>query len=186
MSATSHTSREYPYQKDILQFRDGTQIVNPRFFYKIYEGYGFAAGHRFTGVASDAYVEIYFENPPGSGRKIYIITVTVTALDQAWIDIYRGNTVETPGTQLTPVNLNFEKNIPSVARVEYGGVYTLGTLALDDVCPGGSKKEAVGGRAEVGEVVIIPEGYNFLTRVTNKSASATDIGIRIIWWEEPI
>ena len=183
--STSHTSIKF-VERHILQFSDGTQIVNPRFFYKACEGYGFAVGHRFAGVGSGSSVDIYFENPPGSGRKIYIVTITVTAFDQVWIDIYRGNTVTAHGTSLTPVNLNFEKNIPSVALVEYGGSYTLGNLALDDLCPGGSKKEAVGGRAEVGETVIMPEGYNFLVRVTNKSASSTDIAIRILWWEETI
>jgi len=87
---------------------------------------------------------------------------------------------------LTPVNLNFEKNIPSIVNAEYGGTYGLGTLTLDDLCPGGSKKQAVGGMAEVGETAVIPEGFNFLVRVTNKSASDTDLAIRILWWEESI
>lgn len=184
--SVSHTSRPSATPKKILQFIDGTQITNPRFFYKIYEGYGFAVGHRFSSIASGSSVDLYFENPLGSGRRVYIITVEVTSLAQAWIDIYRGNTVAAHGTALTPVNLNFEKNIPSIVNAEYGGTYGLGTLTLDDLCPGGSKKEAVGGDAEVGETVIIPPGYNFLVRVTNKSASDTDISIRIVWWEEPI
>jgi len=176
----SHTVRA------VLRFTDGTQIVNPRLFYKTHEGYAFSVSHRFEGVGAGASVDLYFGNPAGSGRKVFIVAVEVVSLAQAYIDIYRGNTVTAAGTALTPVNLNFEKNISSVANVEYGGTYGLGTLTLNTVCPGGSKKEAVGGNADVGETVVAPEGFNFLVRVTNKSASDTDLSIRVLWWEEPL
>jgi len=185
-SSTSHTTAAVRIPKEILQFIDGTQIVNPRFFYKIYEGYGFSISHRFEGVGADSSVDLYFENPSDSGRQVFVVVVEIVSLAQAWIDVYRENTVTVSGTALTPVNLNFEKTISSVVNVEYGGTYELGTLTLNTICPGGSKKEAVGGNAEVGETVVIPPGFNFLVRVTNKSASATDLSIRILWWEEPL
>mgnify|MGYP000651507505 CR=1 FL=1 len=169
----------------IKQFKDGTVIVNQRFFYKIYEGYGFSISHRFESVSSDASVDIYFENPSGSGRTVYIVMIEVVSFAQAHIDIYRNSTVTSSGTSITPVNLNFSSTITSVANVEYGGTYTLGTLTLNTVCPGGRAIRAVGGASEVGETVIIPPGYNFLIRVTNKSTSSADLSIRIIWWEEP-
>jgi len=169
----------------LLQFLDGTMIINPRLFYKIYEGYGFSVSHRFEGVGAGSSVDVYFENPSNSGRQVFLVVVEVVSLAQAYIDIYRGNTVTVSGTALTPVNLNFEKNIPSVVNVEHGGTYGLGTLTLNTVCPGGSKKEAIGGNAEVGETAVIPEGFNFLVRLTNQSASATDLSVRILWWEEP-
>lgn len=84
--STSHTTLK-AVEKAIPQFLDGTQIFNPRFFYKIYEGYSFVVSHRFESVASDA--------------------------------------------------------------------------------------------------AVIPEGFNFLVKVTNKSAAAADLSIRILWWEEP-
>jgi len=65
-------------------------------------------------------------------------------------------------------------------------VATGGTLVHNSVCPGGSRVQATGGAAEVGETVVIPESFNFLVKVTNKSASATDLSIRILWWEEPL
>ena len=168
-----------------LQFRDRTIIVNPRFFYKICEGYGFSISHRFESVGSGSSVDLYFENPSGSGRNIFIVVVEVVTLAQLWVDIYRGNSVSSSGTSLTPVNLNMGSSITSVANVEYGGTYTLGTLTLNTVCPGGSRNRAVGGAIEIGETVEIPENFNFLVRATNKSASSTDLSIRIIWWEDP-
>jgi len=171
---------------ELLQFIDKTTLINPRFQYKIKQGYGFAVGHRFTNVASGASVDVYFENPSGSGREVVIIKVTVTVLAQCDIDIYENNTVSSSGTTLTPRNLNRGSSITSVVNAEYGGTYGLGDLILDDICPGGSKKEAIGGAAEVGETAIIPPGSNFLVRVTNQSADTTRIAIRILWWEEPI
>jgi hypothetical protein len=182
--STSHTTFK-PVEKVILQFLDGTQIFNPRFFYKIYEGYGFAVSHRFESVSSDASVNIYFENPSGSGREVFIIVVEVVSFAQAWIDVYRGVT-PSGGTPITPVNLNFAKAIGSIASVKYGVTYTGGAPVHNSVCPGGSRVQATGGAAEVGETVVVPEGFNFLVKVTNKSAAAADLSIRILWWEEPI
>ena len=171
---------------ELLQFIDKTTLINPRFQYKIKQGYGFAVGHRFTNVASGASVDLYFENPPGSGREVVIITVEVTTLAFSDIDIYENNTVTSSGTPLTPRNLNRGSSIASVVKAEYGGTYGLGSLVFDDVCPGGSKKEAIGGAAEVGESAVVPPGSNFLVRVTNQSADTTRIAIRILWWEDPI
>jgi len=183
--STSHTTFK-AVEKAILQFLDGTQIFNPRFFYKIYEGYGFAISHRFESVDAAAAVYLYFENPSGSGREIFIVVIDVISFAQAWIDIYRDNTVSVHGTSLTPVNLNFEKAIASIAKAEYGGTYVTGTRVHSTVCPGGSRVQATGGVAEVGETVVIPEGFNFLVKVTNKSASAADLSVRIVWWEESL
>lgn len=183
--STSHTTFK-EVEKLILQFIDGTQIVNPRFFYKIYQGYGFAVSRRFEGVAADASVDVYFENPAGSGRQVFIVVVDVVGLAQLYTDLYRANTVTAHGTSITPVNLNFEKTIASVVNVEYNGTYTTGPLVESTVVPGGTKIRAVGGAVEVGQTVVIPENFNFLIRVTNKSANPTDLSIRIIWWEETL
>jgi len=169
-----------------LKFDDDVVVSNPRFQYKIKKGYGFAVGHRFPNVASGASVDFYFENPSGSGREVVIIKVTVTALAQSDIDIYENNTITANGTSLTPRNLNRGSSVTSVVKAEYDGTYGLGDLIFDDVCPGGSKKEAVGGAAEVGETTIIPPNSNFIVRVTNQSASDTRIAIRILWWEDPL
>jgi hypothetical protein len=169
----------------LLQFIDGTLIMNPRLFYKIYEGYGFAISHRFENVASDASVNIYFEDPSGSGMEVFIVVIDVISFAQAWVDVYRGVT-PSGGTAITPVNLNFGSIITSIATVKYGVSYSGGTLVHSTVCPGGSKVQATGGVAEVGETVVIPEGFNFLVKVTNKSTASTDLSIRIVWWEETL
>jgi len=166
------------------QFIDGTVMVNPRFFKEIFNGNAYSVSHRFPGVASGASVDLYFENPSGSGVTVYIIVIEVISFAQAWIDIYHGNTVSSSGTQLTPVNLNLGSNNTSRVRVEYDGTYSPGTLAVNTVCPGGSLIRAVGGVVEVGETIIIPENNNILVRVTNQSGSAADLSIRIIWWEQ--
>jgi len=175
------------FPKSLLQFIDGTVIVNARFLMKIYEGKAFSVSHRFEGVASGASVDMLFENPSGSNTDIYVIIIEIVTFAQGWVDIYRNVTVTASGTTLTPVNLNLSSTNQSVAHVEYGGTYsTPATPALNTVVPGGSLVRAIGGATEVGECLIMPEGSNILVRVTNQSASAQDLSVRILWWEDTV
>ncbi|RLG77351.1 MAG: hypothetical protein DRO12_02425, partial [Thermoprotei archaeon] len=163
---------------------DGTLIVERKLSKKISEGSAFSISHRFEEVASNSHVDLYFENPSESDKTVYIMLVEVVSMGQAWVDIYRDNSVSASGTALTPMNLNMGSTNESVVNAEHGGTYTTGTLALNIVCPGGSGVRAIGAAVEVGENVIMPNGKNLLVRVTNKSASDSDISIRIVWYEE--
>ena len=168
----------------LLSFDDKTLLTAPRLHKKIEEGKAFTVGHRFEGVAADASVDLYFENPSGSGVDVHLVIVAVLSMAQAWVDVYANNSVGTPGTGLTPVNMNLRSAVVSKVNAEYGGSYTLGDLLIDTVCPGGSLIRAVGWALELGETLLIPPGKNILVRATNKSGSAQDLAIRIIWWEE--
>ncbi len=170
----------------ILQFVDGTILFYQRFFKKIYDGYAFSISHRFENVATDDSVEIFFQNPENSGRDIYIVVIEIISTGQGWCDVFRDNAITTPGENLTPVNLNMKSTITSVIQAKYGGTYVAGNKVHSTVVPGGSQIRAVGGAVEVGETVIIPENYNLLVRATNKSASAEDMSIRFIWFEEEV
>lgn len=170
----------------VLQFKDRTVIVNPRFFYKIWQGYGFAVSKRFEGVAADGSVDILFLNPSNSGRDVYVALIEIFGLAQLYADIYINNTVTSNGTLIPYFNLNTKSSITPVAEIYHGGAYTLGNLIYNMVVPGGSHIRAVGGGAEIGESIIIGEGVNFILRVTNKSASSTDFSARALWWEDLI
>jgi len=171
-------------QRKILQFLDGALGIDTRFGQRIELGYAFSASHRFEGVATDAVVESWFENPPGSGREVNIIAIEVSGLGAGWVDIYRNNTKIASGTRIPALNLNMGSEITPVAIPEYGGQYTPGTLAHQTVLPGGIKINAIGSMAEVGERLKIPPGYNILVRITNKAATTTDYSIRYLWWED--
>lgn len=154
--STSHTTFK-AVEKAILQFLDGTQIFNPRFFYKVYEGYGFVASKSFKSVGSGAYKQILFRNPAGSGRQINIVLVEVVGLAELYAEIYVGNTITTVGTTVTPLNLRPSTGIASGAQIAYDGTYTLGSLIYDMVCPGGSRNFAVGGALALGEAGLFPK-----------------------------
>jgi len=171
-----------PYQ--LLQFSDGTTMTYPRFFIKIMQEKGYIISQRFTGVASGSSVQLYMENPSGSGRNIYIIEIEAGSLAQAHLDIYRENTVTSNGTSLEPLPLYLGSNKKSVVYAEHSGTHGLGKLALNTVVPGGSRTRAIGSIAEVGETLVIPPGQNMVVQLTNASASATDMSIKIVWWEE--
>jgi len=158
-------------------------VVTTKLQKRVEDGYTFLISHRFEGVQPDSVATIYFENPSESGRTSYIVLVEVIALAQVWVDMYRGVT-PSDGVSITPVNLNFTKDITSVVVAKYGVTFTGGTLIYSSVCPAGGKVNVVGGALEVGEVVIVPSGHNILIAITNKSGVTTDLSIRIIWWEE--
>ena len=182
--SVSHTVPTPICDRKMLQLPDGCLSIAPRLAAKILEGCAFSVSHRFEGVASGASEDVYFGNPAGSGVSLYVAVIEVVSFAQAWVDIYRGNDVVSPGTALEPMNLHLGHTRSSAARVEYGGTYGTGKRAHSTVCPGGSRIRAVGGIVEVGETVVLPEGHDLLVRVTNKSASAADFSVRIIWWEE--
>jgi|Deesub1362A_J573_1020465.scaffolds.fasta_scaffold00652_18 hypothetical protein len=176
-------------QKSILRFTDGTGIFNQRLLKKISDGYGFMASKRFTAVASGSTAEMYFENPSGSGRNIYVILIRCVSEAQGTVDIYTGVSVSSSGTTITPVNLNLGSTNTSIANVEHSGTYDItgATLFQETVAPGGTGVHATGDIAEVGESVIMPPNdTDLLIIYTNESGSAANMSIRIIWWEDKI
>jgi len=171
-------------KRAVLQFKDGTIVVDPRFAQRIEDGYAFSASRRIEGLPNGSFEDTWFENPPGSGREINIVAIEVAGFGRGWIDIYRSNTKVAPGTKIEPINLNMGSGIEAVGFPEYGGQYTPGKLAHSTILPGGTKVNAIGALAEVGERLKIPPGYNILVRITNKSGTTNDFSIRFLWWED--
>ena len=64
-------------ERRIAQLEDGTVVSDNRFAKKIEEGYGFMASKRFENVPADAFFDIFFENPPNSGRRVNIVVIVV-------------------------------------------------------------------------------------------------------------
>jgi|Deesub1362A_J573_1020465.scaffolds.fasta_scaffold00327_8 hypothetical protein len=154
---------------------------------KIRDGYAFSVSKRYEAVAADDSVYMYFKNPSTNTRTIYMVAVECSSNAQGWVDVYRNVSVTTPGTAITPINLNLGSSITSSVEVRYGGVYdtTGATKVHETVAPGGTGVHATGWVAEVGEAVLIPpDDYDLLFVYTNKSGAAEDMSIRMIWWEE--
>ena len=169
----------------LLLFSDGTVIENPRFQYKIDRGQGFSASKRFASVASGASASMLLENPSSSSVVIYLIAAEVTTNARAWIDVYRD--VSWSGGGAVPImNLDLGSGASSAANVVSDPSWSGGEKAHETVCPGGTKKEAIGSMAEVGETVKIPPGRSILVVVTNSSDADQDLSIRLLWWEDPL
>jgi len=160
-----------------------TQV--PPFYNKVKEGYAFSGSKRFTSIAADANFTVLFENPVDSGKTAAILSIAVTGFVQCYVDIYENITVTSYGTPITIRNLNLNSTNTNICKIYYGGTYDL-TNAIkvhETLVPGGSKQFAIGSSSEVGEAVIIPPGKSILLVVTNKSASASDFSIQILWSE---
>jgi len=181
--STDITSR---IPKPILQHNDGTLIVYQRFFEMTVKGYGFYTSKRFEGVGAGDDIDIYMSNPEGSGRDVYLVIIDIISTQAVYADFYHDNTVDSKGTELPVYNLNFRSTVKSVFYVEYGGIYTLGTLVHQMMVPSGRGVRAVGGATEIGEAVIVPPDHNFVLRIHNASNSSADTVFRMIWWEEEV
>jgi len=158
-------------------------VVHP-LFNAIEDGVAFSASQRVS-ISNGSTVGFYFENPSGSGKKVYIVAIIARGKAEGDIDIYEGATVTTPGTAITPRNLNLGSTNTSVCNIEYGGAYDISgaNLVKPDVLPGGSGVRAVGDLAEVGDTIIMPPGTSLLVNVTNTSQSASDYAVSFKWIE---
>ena len=173
-------------QYQILQHTDGTLLVNQRLLQKILDGDAFAAGWRVDGVASGSSTYFQFENPSGSGVYANIIMISITGTGNARINMYTYDqvTINTPGTAVTPLNLNPSTGKSAKCVLRYGGSYTLGTPRIEQVLPGGSKVRAVGASMFTDLNLRMPSDFYVLIEVVNQSGSSEDFSIKVIWWEE--
>ena len=183
--STSHTTLKF-IERDILQFSDGTQIVDQRQFIKAYEGYKFTAGYRFEGVASDAEVNILLRVPSGAGRRVFFLAFEVSSFAQAHVDVYF-DVDHSGGSSLDILNLRRDKQgeVSPVAEPLHSVSYTPSGYHIPLVHSGGTKQFATGGLSELSGAAILGPGNNVLIVVTNKSTSSQDVSLRLVWWEEP-
>ena len=198
MGFTSHTSDRRV--RDLLdelndkigvqlyQFLDGTLLVNQRLLVKILEGDVYLAGWRLDDVASGSSAYFEFENPSGSGVYANIITIGLIGTGNGRVNMYPRDryTVNASGTSVSPFNLNPASGKSAKCIFRYGGTYTLGTPAVRQVLPGGSRIRAVGGIITVDVNLRVPEGFSLLVEIVNQSASAEDFSARMMWWEESL
>jgi len=167
---------------------DYTKLLSthvPPFYNKVKEGYAFSGSKRFESISSDANFTVLFENPSGSGTDACVLSIAIIGLAQCYVDIYDDVTVTAYGNNITIRNLNLSSPDSHVCMAYYGGTYDISsaTKVHETLVPGGSKQFAIGGLSEVGETVIIPSSHNVLIVVTNKSASASDFCVQILWCE---
>lgn len=169
-----------------LKLPDGTTVEVPRFFHYILRGYGYIATKRFEGLADDSSVDVYIENPLGSGRLVYCVLVEISGFGNAYVDVYYGVSVTSSGNDLIAMKMN-KKGKDPIKIIEYGGTYDISGAekVCETVLPGGTKKEAIGGAISFGEAVLVSENENYLIRITNKSGVANDFSVKSVWWEEP-
>jgi len=164
-----------------IDFVQETSTVVERF---ARQGKLFVVSKRWAGVASGSSVDFVINNPADSGRDLYLLTIQITGTDQAWIDMFVDSQGLGSGMALSPANKYIGHSMTAKAVIEVDGSYTPGTKVHETVLPGGSGRFATGGSAELGVGGIIPPGHNLHVRLTNKSANANDLSIRVVWWEK--
>jgi len=161
-----------------------SNVINNPIFSKVIDGKVFKIAHRFEDIADATTVYLYFQNPSNSGRIFTLATVEVVSQGQGRIDISKSFTVDSAGTDITPINLNFGSNETSKASVKHGGSYSNITQHLSIAVPGGTSIRAFGALSEVGEFTLMPADSEILIQFTNTSASTIDCSVMMIWVED--
>jgi len=161
-----------------------SNVINNPIFSKVIDGKVFKIAHRFEDIADATTVYLYFKNPSNSGRAFTLTTIEVVSQGQGRIDLSKSFTVDSAGTDITPINLNFGSSETSKASVKHGGSYSNITQHLSIAMPGGTSVRVIGALSEVGEFTLMPEDSEILIQFTNTSGVAIDCSVKIIWVEE--
>ena len=161
-----------------------SNVINNPIFSKVIEGKVFKMAHRFEDVSNGTTVYLYFGNPSNSNRTFTLATIEVVSQGQGRIDLSKSFTVDSAGTDITPINLNFGSTKTSKASVKHGGSYSNITQHLSIAVPGGSSVRALGALSEIGEFTLMPADSEILIQFTNTSASTIDCSVKLIWVEE--
>jgi len=159
-------------------------IAYTQYQIKASEDKAFFVSKLWPSISSGATADLTIINPAGSGKTIHIMTTKMSTTDQAWIRYVIDPTLQ-GGTQIQPVPFRVGSTATSVAQVIIDVTsYSGGTVAGEEVIPGGSGNKAVGGMDEGLVAFVIPPGHSVLFEVVNKSSNANQISIRVDWWEE--
>lgn len=136
---------------------------------------------------TSATVSLRINNPPGSGKTIYIANILVSIGGSSLLSslngsatIFRGGTLSSPAT-LTPVNSNFASANASVMQAQSStSAVSGGTAFLSmQLSPGAVVQQFSGG-------IVVPPGFAICVNVTSSSSvlglTITSTGT-VSWWE---
>jgi hypothetical protein len=174
-------SSVYSKLSTILTLADGSVVSANRLLYMIEQGFAFMASQSFTSVASGSSVNIYLQNGSTTSRTVYLVGAEVVSTGEALVSAYSGIT-PSGGTTLSAVSLNPGSGILSLATLTYNITFSGGNALLSTIVPPNTKQMVFGGATES---YMISQGGDFLISVSNSSSSASDIAIRLIWYEKP-
>ena len=117
------------------------------------------------------------------------LTGNVIAYGKAYIYFYKGVTISTSGTVITPVNMNDTSSNASTASVYYGGFLTSsGTTWCEVLSPGAPGQP--GGKSPVGSEIrqdtefVLKANTNYALYVKNILTTSYDHNINLQWYEE--
>jgi len=148
------------------------------------KGVGFVATKRFESVANDGSVEFVLVLSDDATKDATLILVEITATGKAWVDTYKNSTITSNGTEMPIQNLKISSSTTSEMKAYYGGSYTPPSgKFMEYLIPGGTRVFSIGSAVAVGEVVLLKRGSNLHFKITNKSGTTADIGVKILWIE---
>lgn len=107
------------------------------------------------------------------------------AAGDAYLHIFESPTSSADGSAVSAVNKNRLSSESAKLSVFSGPTVTVdGTQLHEEFVPGGHGNQGSGGRANFEEFVLKRDVTDYLTRATNKSGGAADLGLLLLTWYE--
>lgn len=150
----------------------------------VFDGREFSTGALFEGVADGSSVNVWLENPSGSGVVVVATTRIATNAQFNWQKV-DSVTVDTAGTAIDSENRLLSDGTEN-SNVEKNVTYSGGNGWSPKIAgSGGAGATAVGSSDSDIEIAIQP-GENFLIEATNASGSSAGCSMDIDYAEIPI
>jgi len=166
---------------DNLILTDGSAVNIDLPHNEIHDGNSYVANHLFPNVGNNSYADLHII--VGSTKAPHI-QMFVVGDGKSYISLHRGATYSNVGTSLTAYNRNGESSNTTQSQLYYSPtVSNSGTMLYQTLLPGGTGSRAVGAQTGDRSETIFKYSMDYLLRVQNVSAGASDIAIEINFYE---
>jgi hypothetical protein len=166
---------------DNLIITDGAAVTIDFAHNEIHEGNSYVANWLFPNVGNNSYADLHII---AGSTKAPHIQMFVVGDGKSYISLYRGATYSNSGTALTVYNRNGESSNTSQSQFYYSPTISdSGTMLYQTLLPGGTGSRAVGAQTGERSETIFKYSTDYLLRVKNVSAGASDIAIEINYYE---
>lgn len=147
----------------------------------IIKGYTYSTGHFFDTVANGETVNVFIENPVGSGKVIFPWS-TFRSSGEIRFNKVDTVTVDTAGTDLAINNRRLDNGI-SAANAEHSVVFSGGNVWTEKVSGGAQQGGGLAPGVASDYELVLQEGENVIYQATNTSGGKSRITIDIDYTE---
>lgn|GEM_PF-1754181 len=135
----------------------------------------------FQSIELDSYLLVELANPLGSGKLVYLSTISGGGLLSTTIEIILDGSLKSEGTPILVSNFNtaLEKNGSALARFSIEGVdSTLGGNVIWSIIQ--ANRMTI---IDLDGQLIIAPGHCLIVRMMNRARRTNSVSLNLSWWE---